>query len=486
MGRLRAWAAILLGAGLLAGAVGAGEAGAAGAGAPSITRLSLGRPSLGPTGGSSSLFLDVTNGDTCWFTAPPAVQVNRSHRGCRGGRDWTVVRLGRASRQTTTRYRITGWVRARDGATIRQSVVLSQAGFVPLGVSLSSTLTVDEPYAEQVGATGGHAPYTMRVTGGALPPGISLASSGQLSGTPSSIGSFRATVTITDSTRPQPEQTTLAVVFEVVAQPMSVTTTALPNASEGAAYHATLAASGGTAPYRWSVASGTLPPGLVLAPSGVLSGTPTVPGTYTVTARATDSASPPRSATRQLTLVVGAANLQITTSSLPSATVGANYVQRLAATGGTTPYTWRVASGTLPPGLLLSSSGVLYGTPTSPGTYNVVVVASDSSQPSRSASQLLSITVTSGITPLSLASPANLPSATLGLSYTYTFTATGGTSPYTWHLVSGSPPPGTSFSTSGLLSGTPTGTGTYQFTVQVYDSAVPAHTATQTETLTVS
>lgn len=482
----RTVAVVLVGAGGLLATVGAGQAGAAGASPPTITRLVLGRPNLASTGGSSSIFLDVAGADTCWFTAPPAVGVDRSHRGCASGRYWTVVRLGRATAATPATYRITAWVRARDGATVRRVVDLHQAGFVPLGVSVSSAVALGEAVSEQLGATGGQGPYTLRVTAGALPPGLSLSPSGVLSGRPRSAGTYVAIVTISDSTLPRAERTTLRLRLEVTSPPVSVTTSALANGAENSPYGATLAAKGGTAPYRWSVVSGALPPGVDLAPSGVLAGTPTSAGTYTVTVRATDSASPPVSATRQLTLVVAAASLQITTAALPGATTGAIYVQTLAAVGGRAPYAWRVSSGSLPPGLFLSSNGVISGAPTVPGAYGFTVDVTDSSQPQQFAGRFLSISVVGTSGALAISSPAALPPATLGSSYAYTFTATGGTSPYSWHLVSGTLPPGMSFSATGLLAGTPTVAGTFSFTVQVYDSAAPAQTVSQVETLMVS
>ena len=87
--------------------------------------------------------------------------------------------------------------------------------------------------------------------------------------------------------------------------------------------------------------------------------------------------------------------LQVTTASLPADQFGLSYDQSLGATGGIGPYTWSVALGSLPSGLKLSSSGLISGTPTAPGTFGFSVKATDSSTPtSFSATQALSITVT--------------------------------------------------------------------------------------------
>lgn len=474
-------AAALLGAGLFVSTAGAAEAAAAAPGSPSIVQLTIGRTNLGATGGAASIRLNVRNGDTCWFTAPAAVQIDRSHRGCQAGRDWTVVRLGRTTSTTTTRYGITGWVRGANGALARQSVVLQQAGLVPLALSVSSHVTVGTAFAEQLGVTGGHAPYTMSVTAGSLPPGISLSSSGDLSGTPTTVGSYTATVTVTDSTRPQPQRTSLTVGLTVTAPPISVTTTSLPAGSEGTYYDTTLAATGGTAPYSWALVSGSLPSGLTLSPSGVLAGTPATSGSYTVTVRATDSTNPPQSVTSQLTLSIQAATLDVTTTALPNATPGTTYSQTLSATGGTAPYTWTLASGSLPPGLLLSSTGAISGTPYTTGTFAFSVQVTDASQPQQSATRYLSITVSGSTLTISTTS---LPSGTVGVYYSQSVTATGGTGSYTWSLVGGSLPPNLNLSAStGQIYGAPSASGTYSFTLQARDTA--GNTASKTLQITV-
>src|SRR4029077_15867893 len=91
-----------------------------------------------------------------------------------------------------------------------------------------------------------------------------------------------------------------------------------------------------------------------------VSGTPTGAGSATFTVRVTDAAS--RTATQSLTLAV-IASLAITTTTLPAATVGAAYGQQLAATGGSTPYSWSLDAGSPPPGLTLSAAGGVGGTP---------------------------------------------------------------------------------------------------------------------------
>src|SRR5437870_2738532 len=105
------------------------------------------------------------------------------------------------------------------------------------------------------------------------------------------------------------------------------------------------AASGGTSPYKWSIISEFLPPGLSLSQSGTISGTPTTVTTSTFSVQVQDSAA--RTATQSFSLTINPQPLTIVSNSLPSGTVNAVYTpQTLTASGGTSPYTWSVSSGT--------------------------------------------------------------------------------------------------------------------------------------------
>jgi hypothetical protein len=177
----------------------------------------------------------------------------------------------------------------------------------------------------------------------------------------------------------------------VVSSSLTLGTTTLPGGTVGASYSQQLSATGGTQPYTWSVTTGTLPDGLALSPSGLLSGIPTAAGSSTFTVRVADAGS--GSATREFTLAI-ASPLGISTTTLPGATSGVAYSQSLAATGGTAPYTWTIASGTPPPGLSLSATGILSGTPTTAGDYIFTVQAADAA--SRTATQSLGVTVAAG------------------------------------------------------------------------------------------
>ena len=195
---------------------------------------------------------------------------------------------------------------------------------------------------------------------------------------------------------------------------------------------------------------------------------------HTFTVRVTDALG--RTADRALSLAV-LAPVGVTTSALPQGTTGTAYSVALAATGGNGTYTWS-ASG-LPAGLSISTGGTISGTPTVTATANVTVTASDTGSPTRSGSRTLTLTVAA---PLAITT-TTLNNATLGLAYSATLAATGGSGTRTWSIAAGSLPSGISLATTGVLSGTPTANGTASFTVRVADGF--GRSATRALSLTV-
>ena len=126
--------------------------------------------------------------------------------------------------------------------------------------------------------------------------------------------------------------------------------------------------------------------------------------------------------------------LNITTTSLPGGTVNQAYSQSVTATGGTTPYSWAVVSGSLPPNLSLSPTGTpsatISGTPTTAGTYNFTVQVTDNA--AQTDTQALSITIAPVAAPV--ITTTSLPGGTVSQAYSQSVTATGGTTPYSWSV----------------------------------------------------
>jgi uncharacterized protein YhjY with autotransporter beta-barrel domain len=322
-------------------------------------------------------------------------------------------------------------------------------------------------YSQQLTASGGVAPYAYTVSAGSLPAGLTLSSSGLLSGTPTAGGSFTATVQAADAHQFTGTQSYTLVVSSAT---VSLTPATLPNPTAEAVYTTTLTAAGGTAPYTFSVSSGTLPAGLSLnAATGVLSGTTNVTGSFTFSLRASDSstgAGAPFSAANSYTVTVSAPTITVTPGTLPAATVATAYSQQLSASGGVGPYAYTVSSGSLPAGLTLSSSGLLSGTPTAGGSFTLNVQAADAHL--FTGTQSYTLTVASATVSLT---PASLPNPTAEAAYSATLTATGGTAPYSYAVV-GTLPVGLSLNTAtGVLSGTTNVAGSFPFSIKATDSS---------------
>ena len=328
--------------------------------------------------------------------------------------------------------------------------------------SLTTIGVVGQPFDQSlVGtASGGVAPYSWAVaTGSTLPPGINLSGDGTLTGTPTAAGSYTFTVQVTDHTNPSQSATTTVTL--TVGPALTVTTTSLPDAVGGIAYSQTLSAANGSGILlNWSIVSGSLPDGLTLSPSGVISGSPTatVDTSSSFTVQVTDDSNPPQTATQALSINVDVP-LVVSTSSLPDAQAGSAYDATLttAGTPGPSAPEWFVLGDTLPPGLSLDTfTGAISGTPTTPnypGTYNFTVQVLEGSA---AATKDLSIKVAP--LPLTVSYPAcvrgsdpgacvnfpplqqQLPTWDATKPYNQSLSAAGGFLPYTWTITSGDLP----------------------------------------------
>jgi hypothetical protein len=262
-------------------------------------------------------------------------------------------------------------------------------------------------YSQTISVTGGVPPLVYSVSSGSLPAGLHVGAGGIISGTPSGSGTSQFTLKVADSGVPPIAVTQAYTITIAPAPPLTIATTSpLPQGVVGSAYSETIASSGGIPPLTWSLI-GTLPPGLAFTvntttggsttpvTTGEISGIPLSAGTFTFSVQVYDSSIPEQLVTAAFSLTINAPSpLKITTASLPSGTTALGYSAVVQATGGAAPYTWTVAPGLLPPGLLLnSSSGTITGTPIRAGTSEFTVTVADAEQPAATVSMNYSIVI---------------------------------------------------------------------------------------------
>jgi len=241
----------------------------------------------------------------------------------------------------------------------RFSIATSSLPAAALGASYSATLQT----------AGIDSNTTWEITAGALPGGLTLSKEGVISGTPTAAGSSTFTVKATgvakdfSGTRVDTHQYTLNVV--------SISASASRTVGEvGRPFRSSLVASGGQAPYRYSL-SGSAPAGLAVAADGTITGVPKRAGSHTLTARVVDATGAGTDV--QVRLVVRP-RLAIASTRLPGATAGHAYRAQVATRGGVSPFRWSARG--LPGGLKVTA-GMISGKTATSGTFRVTVRVRD-------------------------------------------------------------------------------------------------------------
>jgi len=254
--------------------------------------------------------------------------------------------------------------------------------------------------------------------------------------------------------------------------PLDIQPDTLPNGTVGILYSAILTTDGGTAPYSYAVTAGTIPAGLTFDPNGTLSGTPIAAGNANFTITATDSSGTPGpySASRNYTVTIAPPFIELVPLTLPNATFGVPYSQMITVDQLAGPFSFAVTSGSLPPGLTLSSDGTLAGTPTLGGPRTFTITATDATPAPGPYSGARAYTLTVDVPALVLPT-TTLPDGATDVAYSAQInSATGGVAPYTYVVTSGELPYGLTMSASGAITGTPTTANLFGFVVTATDS----------------
>jgi hypothetical protein len=241
------------------------------------------------------------------------------------------VIAGTPSGSGTSQFTVQVADSATPPATLTQFFNITISPAPPISIVTTSLPqgSVGVAYNASISSQGGIPPLTWSLIGGSLPAGLSLQTItttsgtpptvmtlGQISGTPLSQGTSTFTVEVQDSAIPiQTATQTLSLTINGPST-LRITTLTLPDGTTASPYSESIQATGGVLPITWSVVTGLLPPGLTLNPSsGVISGLPSRTGSSTFTVQATDSETPPETATMTYTISV-VANTNIVANNL--------------------------------------------------------------------------------------------------------------------------------------------------------------------------
>lgn len=366
--------------------------------------------------------------------------------------------------------------------------------------------TLGSSYSTVVLASGGDGTYNWAATG--LPQGLALSPAGEISGSPTLVGTSVVTLIVTDG-QSKTGTAQLSLVVTSATAPLAIVTAALPGAQVNSSYQLALTAVGGTPPYTWcgpgeSCASlppgtpslsGVLPPGLLFSSDGVLAGVPGADGTFAFEVAVTDSATPPTTVvSANLPIhITASGSVSIVSSGLPVGQLGAVYRGNLGSAGGTPPVTWALldcqrlpstpgGSGSdlltsMPAGLTLElGTGQIVGTPLVSGRFVLLLEVTDSSSPMEVATDnvLLQILPSDGLRILN----TSLPNAAVSVPYSISFDTNVvdpmaaisfvpiDTAGHDTPAARATLPPGLTLSPTGQLTGSPTFAGSFTFLIE--------------------
>ncbi|MDD4051314.1 MAG: putative Ig domain-containing protein, partial [candidate division Zixibacteria bacterium] len=448
----------------------------------------------GTTNLASPLF-DLSAGDALihyarWYSndygANPNTDTMRVYISNNNGASWTLVEMvGPTEQASGNWYEKTFWtgdfieptsqMRLRfeasdlnaasvvEAAIDDVNIVVYNCGSMPLSIATDSlpTWTAGHPFSQTLTASGGSGTLTWADEYGDLSgTGLTLSSTGLLSGTVASAGSISFTAQVTDAESQNDDQLFTLTVNDAI----SITTSSVPDWTAGYPYSTQLATVGGTGVKSWTDMDGDLAgSGLSLSSTGLLSGTPTGAGSRQFTALVTDQVG--ATSEHLFNFVINAA-VSITTLSMPGWTVDRPYSVQLASIGGTGGVAWTDKNlGLAGSGLTLSSAGLVSGTPTSVGTVSFTAMITD--QVSATSERPFNF----AINPSVMIATETLPVCSVGVAYNVQLTATGGTGTIVWsdwdNSLAGT---GLTLSSTGAISGTATEPVTKTFTARAADA----------------
>lgn len=410
-------------------------------------------------------------------TAYPARNFTTS--GGNGTKTWTQAGLPASSGLSLTAggrlqgtprqagsFAIRASVRDADGRTdtVEASLEIS-AVFAVQAATLSPGVVGRALAPLTLTTAGGQDPVAWDVESGAPPAGVALTPDGRVEGTPTAAGPVSFVARATDAGG----QTARITLATSVAEAVTVSgPAALPRGTQGVAYAmdpgAPFAGAGGrTAP---ALQASNLHSGLLLTPAGLIEGTPTASGTRTVTITARDADGRSQSLTRPLAIDPA---LSVSAATMPAGVAGIEMAPYgLQASGGRAPYAWSVDPSALHIGVTLTPEGVLTGRPTSTGTRTFPATVRDADGRLATGSVAHTVDADPTFPALAGAPPSSVPAATA--LDVVPFSATGGRGPYTYAVASGWLPPNVALAPSGRMTGSPSYSGTWSFTVRVTDA----------------